>query len=295
VPVTHATIGATGTANGQVQGAGGVLECVINVSEGRRGELVAAVASEAGAELLDVHIDANHNRSVLTLAGFDVEEAARAVTRAGVGALDITAHQGAHPRLGVIDVVPFVPLHPSGMPEAVEARQRYAEWASTELGLPCFLYGPERSLPEVRRGAFAAIPPDLGPPQPHPTAGAVAVGAREVLVAYNLWLADTTMDSARRLAAELRGPSVRALAFELGGETQLSFNLVEPGRLGPADIYDAVAGRARIARAELVGLVPAEVLAGVAAERWQELDLDASRTIEWRLAERAADRAAGTA
>src|SRR5690606_8929667 len=119
-----------------------------------------------------------------------------------------------------------------------------------------FVYGPERSLPEVRRRAFVDLAPDAGPPTPHPTAGAVAVGARPVLVAYNLWLAEPDLELARRLARELRSPEVRALGLAVGEEVQVSMNLVAPERVGPADVYDRVAGSTRIARAELVGLAP---------------------------------------
>ncbi|MDQ1396618.1 MAG: glutamate formiminotransferase / 5-formyltetrahydrofolate cyclo-ligase, partial [Acidimicrobiaceae bacterium] len=119
-----------------------MLECVINVSEGQRLDVVTALADAAGRALLDVHTDPHHNRSVLTLAGPDVEEAARAVATAAVRYLDITAHSGVHPRIGVVDVVPFVPLRGSTMADALEARDRFAEWMTTTLGVPCLRYGP---------------------------------------------------------------------------------------------------------------------------------------------------------
>jgi glutamate formiminotransferase len=147
------------------------------------------------------------------------------------------------------------------------------------------LYGPERSLPDVRRQAFVELRPDLGPPAPHPTAGATCVGARPVLVAYNVWLAPgTPVDVARRVAAELRSPAVRALGLDVGGQAQVSFNLVDPAAAGPAHAYDAVAARAEVDRAELVGLVPATVLESTPAARWSTLDLDRTKTIESRLA-----------
>lgn len=258
----------------------------MNVSEGRRADVVAALTAAAGAALLDVHVDPDHHRSVLTLAGDEVEDATRAVARVAVARIDLSGHAGAHPRIGALDVVPFVPFPGSEarLDDAVGARDRFARWAADELGLPSFLYGCERSLPEVRRGAFRTLRPDAGPPRPHPSAGAVAVGARPVLVAYNLWLAEADLGLARRVAAELRSPAVRALGLGVGSAVQVSCNLVDPASFGPADAYDAVARRAAVARAELVGLVPAAVLAAAPERRWAELDLDPSRTVEARLA-----------
>lgn len=257
-----------------------VLECVINISEGRRSEVVAAVAGAAGDALLDVHRDVHHHRAVLTLVG---EAAARAVTVEAVARIDLRAHTGVHPRLGAVDVVPFVALAGSTPAEAVVARDRFARWAADELDLPCFLYGPERTLPEVRRQAFGALAPATGPDRPHPTAGAAAVGARDLLVAYNLWLVDPDLARARALAAELRGPAVRALGLAMGDEVQVSMNLIAPAEVGPAEVFDRVAARTAVTRAELVGLVPETVLHAVPAHRWEELDLSPERTIEARV------------
>jgi glutamate formiminotransferase len=230
----------------------------------------------AGGALLDVHSDAYHHRTVLTLAGTDVEPAARRVAGTAVEHIDLTAHDGVHPRFGAVDVVPFVPLHGAPIDDAVAARDVFVEWASEVLDLPCLRYGPDGpSLPELRRMA-ASMPG-------HPTAGICAVGARRLLVAYNVWLAGGDAATAQRIAAELRGPSVRALGFALGDQAQVSFNLVAPDAFGPAAAFDAVASRTAVARAELVGLVPASVLAAIPDERWAELDLDPSRTIEARL------------
>ncbi|MEO7555376.1 MAG: glutamate formiminotransferase [Acidimicrobiales bacterium] len=256
---------------------------MVNVSCGTTGKALAAVIDAAGDTVLDVHVDRSHNRSVLTLAGPDVAGAARAVTAAAVERLDLTTHLGAHPRFGVVDVVPFVPLRGSTLVDALAARDAHASWAATTLALPCFLYGPERSLPDVRRGAWGSLPPDVGPDQPHPTAGASAVGARDVLVAYNVWLAEPDLDVARAIAREVRGPALRALAMRLGAHVQVSMNLIDPVALGPAAAYDLVAARTRLGRAELVGLVPAAVLAAVDRSRWSQLDLAEERTIEARL------------
>ncbi len=140
-----------------------MLECVLNLSEGTRLDVVARLAAAAGTDLLDVHADAHHNRAVLTLVG---EDSPRAVTRAAVEELDLRTHRGVHPRIGVVDVVPFVPLGAATLAEAEAAADRYARWAGTELALPCFRYGTRRTLPEVRRGAFVAFAPDWGPVDP---------------------------------------------------------------------------------------------------------------------------------
>ena len=264
-----------------------MLECVVNVSEGRDTSRLDAVTAAAGAQLLDLHRDEHHNRSVLTLAGDGVEAAVRRVARAAVDHLDLRTHTGVHPRIGALDVVPFVPLDPSTLTHAIAARNRFASWAGETLELPCFLYGPERSLPSIRRGAFRDLRPDAGPSRPHPTAGACAVGARLPLVAFNLWLRDAGIDTARELAVALRNEHVRALGLVVGDHVQISMNLLSPVEVGPAAVYDTVAATGTpITRAELVGLVPRAVLEATPPGRWEQLDLDAERTIEARLAPR---------
>lgn len=257
-----------------------VLECVINISEGRRLDVVELIARNAGGDLLDVHTDADHHRSVLTVVG---EPAAQAVAAATVLALDLGGHHGAHPRIGALDVVPFVPLGSATFESAVAARDRFAAWLGEALGVPCFLYGTDRTLPEVRRRAWRDLDPDTGPDEPHPTAGACAVGARPLLVAYNLWLAEPDLDVARTVAARLRGPAVRALGLQVGERVQVSMNLIDPLVVGPADVYDRVVAETAVAGAELVGLVPEAVLERTPRARWEELDLAEDRTIEGRL------------
>lgn len=259
-----------------------MLECVINVSEGRRADVIASVAAAAGDSLWDVHSDPHHHRSVLTLGGDGVEEAARAVASAAVAALDLREHEGVHPRIGVVDVVPFAPLRGSAMDAALAARDAFASWMASTLAVPCFLYGPERALPDVRRGAFETVAPDVGPHWPHPSAGACAVGARPVLVAYNVWLAPGVgVDVARAAAAAVRRPGeVRALGMSVGGRAQVSCNLLAPESVGPADVYDVVASMAAVDGGELVGLAPSAVIERVPQERWAELNLSDERTIE---------------
>lgn len=262
-----------------------MLECVVNISEGQDAATIAAIAAAAGADLLDVHTDPHHHRSVLTLIG---EEAIRAVATAAVERLDLGSHRGVHPRIGVVDVVPFVPLAGSTLDDALSARDRFATWLSATHGVPCFHYGPERTLPDIRRGAFTALSPDTGPPVPHPTAGACAVGARDLLVAYNVWLADPDVTQAKAVASAVRGDGIRALGLLVGERAQVSMNLVEPLRVGPAEAFDRVAAAAAavgatVEGAELVGLVPDAVLAAISDDRWTLLDLDRDRTIEARV------------
>jgi glutamate formiminotransferase len=261
-----------------------VLECVINVSEGRPGPALDAITASAGGHLLDLHRDADHNRSVLTLGGPEVESAARRVAQAAISVLDLRHHAGAHPRIGVLDVVPFVPLTGSVMADAIAARDRFADYVGNGLDVPCFLYGPERTLPEVRAGAFTTIAPDVGPLGPHERAGACAVGARDVLVAYNVWLAAPDLPLARSIARSLRSPAVRALGLAVGDVVQVSMNLIDPLAVGPEVVYDQVAAAAAVDRAELVGLAPEAVVAAVPPSRWAALDLAPDRTIEARLA-----------
>jgi glutamate formiminotransferase len=251
-----------------------VLLCVLNASEGRSHDVIDALAQAAGDDLLDQHVDPSHNRCVLTVVG---EEAPRRVATVAIERIDLRRHRGVHPRLGAVDVVPFVPHAGSTLDDAVAARDRYASWSP----VPCLTYGVDRpSLPEIRRTFRASAV------RPHPTAGITAVGAREVLVAYNVWLDGETLRTARGLAASVRSASVRALGLAVGDGVQVSMNLVAPLTVGPADVYDAIAAHARVARAELVGLAPRSILDAIDESRWEQLDLAPARTVESRLAMR---------
>jgi glutamate formiminotransferase len=271
-----------------------IIECVPNISEGRDAAAVAAIADAVrevpGVRLLDVQSDATHHRSVLTFAGdrAPLLAAVLALFEATLARVDLRRHSGEHPRLGAVDVVPFVALAGTAPTEAVRARDEFARWLADTRGVPCFLYGPERSLPEVRRRAFHDLGPDHGPRDPHPSAGATAVGARDVLVAYNVWVDADDVATVRSIAAAVRAPAVRTLGLAVGDRFQVSMNLVAPHDVGPAEAFDRVVAAAGgtgavVTGAELVGLVPAAVLAEVPAQRWTELDLAEDRTIEARL------------
>jgi glutamate formiminotransferase len=279
-----------------------LLECVVNVSEGRDEAVLSQLATAAGSALLDLHRDPDHHRSVLTLAGPGdlVTEAARAVAAATVARLDLRDHAGSHPRLGVLDVVPFVPYAPGGpapedLTEAVARRDEFARWLGEELGVPSFLYGPlpggrTRTLPDIRRHAFGGSPeglsPDRGPARADPRHGATAVGARRVLVAYNVWVSSVPV--AQTVAPLVRGPQVRALGLAVGSRAQVSCNLVDPDRYGPERLYDVVASLVAdaggsVEGGELVGLIPEAVLAAVASGKRPELGLSEEATVESRL------------
>ena len=260
-----------------------MLECIVNISEGRDSAKLSGLADLVGIDLLDLHSDADHHRSVFTLFGTN---SVRVLVRQAIATLDIKRHSGVHPRLGIVDVVPFVALDLSTFDDALHARDKFAEYAGHELGVPCFLYGPERTLPYIRAHAFKDLLPDVGPQAPHPSAGAMCVGARPMLVAYNLWLRNTPLETAKLISASIRDQSVRALGLQVGRHTQVSMNLIAPHLVGPAEVYDRVAEQAEIERAELVGLVPARVLAPIPRSRWTRLDLSNKRTIEWRIAQR---------
>lgn len=275
-----------------------IFECVANVSEGRDDALLNDLAARAGDALLDLHRDPDHHRAVLTLVGPAdlVTESARALATAAVEQLDLRRHAGAHPRLGVLDVVPFVPYQPGGtavqdLTYAMKLRDDFARWLGAALGVPCFLYGPlpeggTRNLPAVRRQAFEELAPDTGPPSPDPRTGATAVGARRVLVAYNVWVNPAGV--ARTVAPLVRRDELRALGLTVGDRAQVSCNLLEPDVLGPAQAYDLIGHLVRehggtVEGGELVGLLPETVLAAVPPTRWSELGLSSGATVEERL------------
>jgi glutamate formiminotransferase len=279
-----------------------VLECVPNVSEGRDRAVLDALVHACDGALLDLHVDADHHRSVFTLAGDDTPDAVRALAVAVSEHVDLADHAGAHPRLGALDVVPFVALDGSTRHEAVHTALAFASWIGEELEVPVFCYdaadGAHRSLPDARRDAFVTRPPDFGPARPHPTLGAVAVGARDPLVAVNCELGRDDLALARRIASAVRErdgglPGVRALGLHLDsvGRSQVSMNLVAPERTGVQDACRTVDELARAAgtqvnRVELVGLLPAAELARCddRFRAWSGLGPD--DTIEARLAAR---------
>ena len=193
--------------------AGAVLECVVNVSEGRDMDRLLTIARACGPSLVDVHADADHHRSVFTLAGpgaHDAVPAARSLAAAVAEQCSIVDHDGEHPRFGALDVVPFVALGGTRVEraQAADEARAFGEWWADEFAVPVFLYDdadPEhRDLPSARSTSFRSRAPDFGPSAPHPRLGATAVGARRPLVACNCVLVTRDVSVARRIARDVR-------------------------------------------------------------------------------------------
>jgi glutamate formiminotransferase / 5-formyltetrahydrofolate cyclo-ligase len=287
------------------------LEAVPNFSEGRaRGTLDAlANALSSHARLLDVHADADHNRSVFTLVGSEDElvAALHAAVACARDRIDLRRHEGVHPRIGAADVVPIVPLRPVDAQRAAETAVRLAAAIADELALPVFLYGEvgegrgpaffRRGGPEElqRRIAAGEVGVDFGPPTLHPSAGGVLVGARRPLIAFNVNLAQADLDTARAIAAIVRERDggfrgVRALGLDLpsAGLAQVSMNVEDWEAAGLHEIvarieHEARARGAHVAGAELVGLMPAGAAAAAAGAQLGIAGFDASRLLELRL------------
>jgi glutamate formiminotransferase len=271
-----------------------VLEAVVNISEGKNDRRIGAIGAAAGRALLDVHNDPDHHRSVFTIAAREsaiTEAAVRRLTEVALEDLDLADHAGVHPRLGVVDVVPFVALAPTPSEVAVAAAHAFGAWLARVHRVPVFFYADAapgaRTLPTVRRDAFtAALGPDLGPDIPDPHLGATAVGARPPLVAVNVELATDDISIARRIARETRerdggllGVRTLGLPLESRGTVQVSMNLVDLAATGIERACTEVRDRARVwevlvTRVELVGLLPAAELARCsrAFRTWSGLD-----------------------
>lgn len=269
-----------------------MLVAVPNLSEGRDERRIGALVRAVGGTLLDRHSDASHHRTVLTLAGGAerLAEAALRLFRTALEELDLRRHRGEHPRIGALDVLPVVPRPGAGMEDAAALARRLAEEiAETPAeGIPVFLYGAAggRALPEIRRGGLAGlaarlaegrIEPDFGPRRLHPAAGAVAVGARLPLIAFNVNLDTDRVTLARRIAARIREgapgglPAARALGVrrrageEDGDRAQVSMNLLDFRRTSLRDAFDRVRREAEeagaaVADSEIVGLPPEAAL-----------------------------------
>ena len=281
-----------------------LIECIPNVSEGRRPDVVAAMADAirrvAGVRLLDHSSDASHNRSVFTLVGdaAGVEQAVLALFERAVADIDLRTHRGEHPRLGAVDVVPFVPIEGVTMADCVALAKKAGAAIAERFHIPVYLYedasaDPARkNLEDIRRGEFEGLAkkmatagwaPDFGPPAPHPSAGAAVVGARMPLIAYNINLATDRIDVAKKIAAAIRQSSggfryVKAAGFKLEdrGVVQVSMNLTNYEKTPIFRVFEAVKREAArygvsILESEIVGLIPSAALAG-AAEFYLQLE-----------------------
>jgi glutamate formiminotransferase len=275
-----------------------LVESVPNYSEGRRLEVVDRLAEAAGANpgayLLDRTSDASHNRSVLTLAGEApaLEAALEATIEVAIREIDMERHSGEHPRIGAIDVIPFVPLASTTLDEAVELARSFGRRIAARFDLPVYLYAraafqPDRvRLADVRRGGYEGLretigepgrEPDFGPARDHPSAGAVAVGARPFLIAWNINLESTDLELAKRIARTVREsggglPAVQANGFMIDelGTAQVSMNLLDFATTPMWRVWEEVAALAReegvaIRESELIGLAPLAAFDDVAA------------------------------
>ena len=273
-----------------------LIECVPNFSEGRDpGVLESILAAMAidGVRLLDYSRDADHNRSVVTIAGLPAAVVESAVRGAGRAAelIDLTTQQGVHPRIGAADVIPFVPVRDISLEQCVMLARQAGTEIWNRYRVPVYFYEaaaarPDRALlEEVRRGQFEGLRdavrrevarrPDVGGPELHPTAGASAVGARRFLIAWNLYLNTRDVATARAIAREIRASSggltgVKAMGVMAHGEAQISMNITNFRQTPVSQVYAAVEDKAsrfgaKISRGELIGLIPEE-----AAERESE-------------------------
>jgi len=293
-----------------------LVECVPNFSEGRRPEVVeairAAIASVEGVAILDVSSDESHNRSVLTfVAPLDAAvDAAFAGIREARDRIDLTKHTGEHPRMGATDVVPFIPLEGTTMEDCIALARALGERVGRELEIPVYLYEraatrPTReNLADVRRGQFEALlteigtvparEPDFGPNRCHPTFGAVAIGARPFLVAYNVYLGPASnLPVAKKIAKAVRGSSggfrfVKGLGLEVDGQAQVSMNLVDTMQTPVHRVFDFIRMEAQshgvpVTWSEIVGLIPERALFETAAHHLQLPDFTADQILEARV------------
>ena len=296
---------------------GKLVECVPNISEGRRAEVinavVEAVRATAGVRLLNVQSDESHNRSVITFAGSPepAGEAAFALCARAVELIDMNEHHGEHPRLGAVDVVPFVPIANVTMPEAVALARSLAGRLWEQLRVPVYYYAeaatsPQRvRLPDIRKGEYEGLKekiadppwaPDVGEARPHPTAGATVVGARRPLIAYNINLHSVAVDVAKQIARAVRESSgglvnVQALGVAaVTGQAQVSLNLLDHAATPLARVFELVRREAErfgvtVAESEIVGLVPLDAIVDVARYYLRLRGFDRTQILEARLME----------
>jgi len=291
-----------------------VLEAVPNVSEGRdrsKIERLVDVVAQVGVDVLDWSLDPDHHRAVITYIGDPeaVEEASVAVARFALQHIDLREHRGLHPRVGSLDVLPFVPLHGLSMQHAVGSAHRVGRRIAG-LGLPVYFYAEAseprgRALADLRRGGFEALAlgvsedrrPDLpaGATRLHPTAGATCVGARRVLLAWNVFVAGLDVQAARRIASEIRErgggfAGLRALGLHLPAQdrVQISMNLEDPDRTSPVAVFEAIEARVRmlggqIEETEVIGMMPDTLVLPSVRDRLHLPDLGPSRVLSRRV------------
>jgi glutamate formiminotransferase / formiminotetrahydrofolate cyclodeaminase len=302
-----------------------LVECVTNFSEGQRKDVIDSIvgaARSSNVKVLDIESDPDHNRSVLTFVGTPdaVKEAAIAVSAKAIELIDLNKHHGQHPRMGAVDVVPFIPVSEITMPECVQLAKEFAAEFASKFQVPVFLYEeaatrPDRkNLADVRKGEFEGLrdqigsnpdkTPDFGPGKIHPTAGATAIGARSILIAYNINLATNNLDTAKKIAKQVRGKdgglsAVKALGFELKdrGIVQISMNMVDYKASQLFKAFELVKTLAQhhgvqILGSEIVGLVPMEALTHTAEFYLQLENFSRNQILETKLFESKTDKLA---
>jgi glutamate formiminotransferase / 5-formyltetrahydrofolate cyclo-ligase len=293
-----------------------IIECIPNVSEGRRPEIVEAIAaairSVPGVRLLDHSSDPSHHRSVFTFAGDagPVKAAVLAMYESALAAIDLRGHSGEHPRLGAVDVVPFVPIEGVTMEACVALAKDVGREVAERFGVPVYLYEEaasnpaRRNLEDIRRGEFEGLAakmaspgwaPDFGPAQPHAAAGASVIGARMPLIAYNINLNTDRIDVARRIASAIRHSSgglryVKAMGVTLDDRriAQVSINLTNYEKTPIHRVFDMVTREAArygvtVLESEIIGLVPASALIGAAQHYLQLERFGAAQILENKL------------
>jgi glutamate formiminotransferase len=293
-----------------------IIECVPNFSEGRNLEKIEKIVKpfrgREGVKLLDYQRDEDHNRCVVTVVGAPepLKTAILEAMAAAIAAIDMRTHQGQHPRMGAVDVVPFIPVKGVAMPEAVELSRQVAEAAAQKLNLPIFLYeesataAHRRNLADVRKGQFEGMPeklkkpewkPDFGPAEIHPSAGVTAIGARMPLVAYNVNLGTADLEIANDIARKIRHLSgglryCKALGIELKdrGIVQVSINMTDYTKTALYRVFELIRIEARrwgvpVVGSEIVGLVPMGALIDAAAYYLQLENFKAEQVLEARI------------
>jgi len=293
-----------------------ILECVPNFSEGQNRRTIDAIAEAlqrvGGVRLLDICTDPDHNRTVFTFIGSpeDIERGAAAACDRALERIDMRAQRGVHPRIGAVDVVPFIPLKNAAMADAVETARRFGRAFAERNGLPVYFYGEaalveeRRELPHIRRGGYEALErrmkdprwaPDAGPGVLNERSGATAVGARDFLVAYNINLASRDLEAARKIAETIRASGggmkhVKAIGVPLRsrGIVQVSMNLTNFRETSVKDVFDRVRSEAsllgvEVLESELVGLIPEEALRGVTPQALLLKDFSEDRILERHL------------
>jgi glutamate formiminotransferase len=294
-----------------------IVECVPNFSEGRRPEVIKKIAAAASRykriKVLDVEWDRDHNRSLVTLVGDPKQmlDAVFRMIRVATRLIDMEKHLGEHPRIGATDVVPFIPVSGLTMDQCVRMAKTLGRWVGRELKIPVYLYeaaatrSDRVNLADVRQGQYESLKeeiktnpqrkPDFGPARMHPTAGAIVIGARKFLIAYNVNLDTKNVDIAKKIARTVREKdggflAVKAMGFEIKdkGYTQVSMNLCDYEKTNMGEVFEKIKEeakkrRVKVINSEIYGLVPLEVLVDLIQKSLQSPDFKKEQILETKI------------